>query len=250
MIVLDKLVAMRCHDQKLLEHLRELAGGDVYSLTLAEVERCAKGGVPDPLHREVVKLYQQVEERGLIELFRTGPDLSEVHPDDILTLASFSDVRPDAKTMFRTADAVFMRLVDLSKQGPVVVTKLILDDFCLLAVLAIYFPEAWESLRTLAEGPSWTADMLAVERFLSDRQTLPNYRPAALFAKTVAAGTMPDGGAVAAFVLAPPGLSGILAEEVLAYDVVCAQLPDPDSLIDKQYTPNPSALEKGASSPS
>jgi hypothetical protein len=244
-IVLDKLVAMRCHDQKLLEHLRELAGGDVYSLTLAEVERCAKGGVPDPLHREVVKLYQQVEERGLIELFRTGPDLSEVHPDDILTLASFSDVRPDAKTMFRTADAVFMRLVDLSKQGPVVVTKLILDDFCLLAVLAIYFPEAWESLRTLAEGPSWTADMLAVERFLSDRQTLPNYRPAALFAKTVAAGTMPDGGAVAAFVLAPPGLSGILAEEVLAYDVVCAQLPDPDSLIDKQYTPNPSALEKG-----
>jgi len=152
--------------------LRELAGGDVYSLTLAEVERCAKGGVPDPLHREVVKLYQQVEERGLIELFRTGPDLSEVHPDDILTLASFSDVRPDAKTMFRTADAVFMRLVDLSKQGPVVVTKLILDDFCLLAVLAIYFPEAWESLRTLAEGPSWTADMLAVDRDLAPVQPL------------------------------------------------------------------------------
>jgi hypothetical protein len=245
MIVLDKMVALRCHDQKLLELLCELACSGLYAPAVAEVERCAGGGTPEPTRPEAIKLYQQIAARDLLPLFREGPKLSEVERDDLLTLAKFSDVRPDAKTMFHTADPVFMRLVDLTKQGPVVVNKLMLDDFCQLAVLAAYFPPLWDTLHDLAEGASWTADMLAVELFLSDRQTVPSYPLAASFAQAVVTAATPDGTALAAIMLTPPHFSGMLAEEVLAYDAIRGQLPDPDSLIDKQFTPNPSPLEKG-----
>ena len=66
MIVLDKLVALRCHDQKLLDDLCELAGSDHYVPTLAEVERCAAGGTPDPALVEAVKLHQQIAQRDLL----------------------------------------------------------------------------------------------------------------------------------------------------------------------------------------
>jgi hypothetical protein len=236
-IVLDKLVALRCHDQRLLDDLCKLACGDAYGPMLAEVERCAAGGTPNPALPEAAALYQQVAERDLLDLFRGEPKLSDVAREDLLALASFCDVRPDANTMFQTADPIFMRLADLSKQGPVVVTKLMLDDFCQFAVLAVYFPRLWDSLCDLAKG-SWTADMLAVELFLSDWRTVPDNPPAAAFAQAVAAAKTVN-------MLTPPRFSGMLAAEVLAYDAIREQLPDPDSLIDKQFTANPSPIEKG-----
>ena len=121
------------------------------------MERCAGGGTPDPAGPEAVKLNQQVAARDLLDLFREGPKLSEVERDDLLTLANFSDIRPNAKTMFQTTDPIVMRLVDLTKQGPVVVTKLMLDDFCQLVVLAVYFPLLWDSLHDLAEGVEYLA---------------------------------------------------------------------------------------------
>jgi hypothetical protein len=245
MIILDKLVALRCHDQKLLQHLCELACSGLYASTLAEVERCADGGVADPTETEAVQLYQGIAARDLLDLLREAPKLSEVGRDDLLTIANFSDVRPDAAAMFHTTDPVFMRLVDLTKQGPVVITKLMLDDFCQLAVLAAHFPTLWDVLHDLAGGASWTTDMLAIELFLSDRQTVPSYPLAASFAQAVMTAVMPDGTALAAMMLTPPRFSGMLAEEVLAYDPMRAELPDPDSLIDKRFTPNPSPIEKG-----
>ena len=160
-------------------------------------------------------------------------------------MARFCDVQPDVSTMFRTADPVFMRLVDLSKQGPVVVNKLMLDDFCQLAIVAVYFPQLWGDLRDLASGASWTADMLAVELFLSEQRSAPGNPLAASLAQAVTGAVTLDGIALAAVMLTPPRFSGMLAEEVLAYDAIRAQLPDPDTLIDKQYTPNPSPIEKG-----
>ena len=137
MIVLDKLVALRCHDPQMLEHLCDLAHSMDYVATLAEVERCAgEGRTPNSTQHEAFALYEKVAKRDLLDLFREEPMLSRVTPDELLTLARFCDVRPDANTMFHSDDPVFMRLVDLTKQGEVVVSKLMLDDFSQLAVLA------------------------------------------------------------------------------------------------------------------
>jgi hypothetical protein len=237
MILLDKLVALRCHDPKLLEHLCALARSGHYAATLEEVERCAGGGIPDPTQDEAGKLYQEVAARDLLDLFREEPVLSRVKPDEFLTLARFCDVRPDANTMFQSADPVFMRLVDLTKQGKVVVGKLMLDDLSRLSVLALYFPPLWDGLRQLAGGGDWTEHMLAVELFLADGKTVPGDPGAAALAQGVERAGTPDGLALAAFMLTPPRFSGMLAEEVLAYDKIHAQMPDPDKLLKKEFTP-------------
>jgi hypothetical protein len=174
-----------------------------------------------------------------------GPKLSEVERDDVLTLIQFSDVQPDRKTMFRTNDPVFMRLADLSKQGPLVIDKLMLDDLCQLAMLSLHFQELWNELQDLAGGSGWTDDMLAVELFLSNRRTEPTYSAAASFAKAAAGAIFPDGTPLSNVLLAAPRLSTMLAEEALAFEIVRPRLPDPDSLIDKQFTPNPSSTETG-----
>jgi hypothetical protein len=245
MMILDKLVAIRCRDRDLLRKLSELAYDDKFAPTMIEVERCAADGAQAPVQPDGVKLYKQIVLGDLLDLFRGGPKLSEIEADDLLTLTKFSDVRPDSKTMFRTADPIFMRLADLSKQGPVVLSKLMLDDFCQLAVVAVHFTDLWDSLQDLAAGAGWTEDMLAIELFLSDRQSLPAYPAAASFAQAVAAVVLPDGTPLSNIVLTPPRLSGMLAEEVIAYHTLRSQLPDPGSLIDKQYTPNPSPMEIG-----
>jgi hypothetical protein len=243
-IALDKLVALRCRDEELLKYVCELARGSHCSQALAEVERHAGGG-PAPELPEGRQLYERLKDRKLLDLFRGEPKLSAIKSGDLLALASFCDVQPDDKTMFRTTDAVFMRLADLSKQGPVVVTKLMLDDFCQLAILAHYFPLLWKNLRDLAKRASWTADMLAAEQFLSDGRTVPDDAAVASFAKAAAVARTPDGTTLATVILTPPRFSGMLAEEVIAYDAIRRRLPNPDSLIDKLYTPNPSSVEKG-----
>jgi hypothetical protein len=152
MMVLDKLVALHCRDKDLLSQLGELACDNAYAATMSEVERCAMGGTPDPTLPEAPKLYRQIVDRDVLDIFRDGPELSKVEPDDLLVLMKFADVQPDSKTMFRTADLVFMRLADLSKQGPVVIEELMLDDFCQLAMLALHFPHLWDDLHELAQG--------------------------------------------------------------------------------------------------
>jgi CHAT domain len=244
MIVLDKLVALRCRDPQLLEHLCALAHSAQYAATLAEVERCAgEGRAPDPTQHEAAALHQQVDAWGLLDLFHDEPVLSRIKPDELLTLATFCDVRPDAKTMFHSDDTVFMRLVDLTKQGKVVVSKLMQDDFSRLAVLAHYFPPLWDDLREFAKGSDWTEHMLAVELFLANGKTVSGDPSAAAFAQIAETAGTPDGFALAAFMLTPPRFSGMLAEEVLAYDQIRAQLPHPDELLKKEFTP--SAVEKG-----
>lgn len=203
------------------------------------------GGTPDPTLPEAPKLYRQIVDRDVLDIFRDGPELSKVEPDDLLVLMKFADVQPDSKTMFRTADLVFMRLADLSKQGPVVIEELMLDDFCQLAMLALHFPHLWDDLHELAQGTGWTEDMLAIEVFLSDQRTLPARPAAASFAQAAAAAVFPDGTPLANIILTPPRFSAMLAEEVFTFEGVRPQLPDPESLIDKQFTPNPSPSETG-----
>jgi hypothetical protein len=245
MMVLDKLVALHCRDKDLLSQLGELACDNAYAATMSEVERCAMGGTPDPTLPEAPKLYRQIVDRDVLDIFRDGPELSKVEPDDLLVLMKFADVQPDSKTMFRTADLVFMRLADLSKQGPVVIEELMLDDFCQLAMLALHFPHLWDDLHELAQGTGWTEDMLAIEVFLSDQRTLPARPAAASFAQAAAAAVFPDGTPLANIILTPPRFSAMLAEEVFTFEGVRPQLPDPESLIDKQFTPNPSPSETG-----
>ena len=246
MMILDKLVALRCRNPGLFAQFCDLVRNNEHKPVLAEIERVLADGAPDPAG-PIADWLKKLRAGDLLDTFCNGPKLSEQKRDDLLTLTKFSDVRPDSKTMFQTNDPAFMRLVEISKQGPVIIDKLMFDDFCQLGMVGTHFPDLWNELFGLAirEKPDWTQSTLAVENFLLEPKSLPSDPETVAFAKAASTAAFPDGTPLASILLAPPRFSTMLADEVIAYYAIRPELPDASSLIDKQYTPSPSLIEKG-----
>lgn len=246
MTLLEKLVTIRSKDPEFFGLLCELARSGPFTPVMDELEKYSSDPALCPVLPDSLRIFPKLQSRlSRRELLREEPELSKVAPRDFLTLAEFSDVRPDPERMFQSADAVFMRLLDTTKQGPVTIAKLIQDNFCKLAILKIYFPALVIKLEAIAYEDSWMADMTEVERSLIQGDPGEMSITAGMFLQAVeAAPRIPGGISATEIVLNLPRFSTMTSNEVLSYSEVHRSLPDPDALIDKTVTPNAS-VEKG-----
>jgi hypothetical protein len=243
-MLFDKLVAIRSKDEFLFERICRFARTGSHVSVAKDLEQCALDNRFAPKSAVAKKLYTRVSRKQMIQLFRQPPHLSEIAPNDLLTVAGFADLQPDPENMFATSDAVLMRLIDLIKQGPIAVDKLIQDDLAQLAVVHLYYSSLSEGIRRLARAGTWMADMIEIERRLTGDNARAISAEGKLFWSALENISRSDADLTPTF-LSQPRFSCMLPEEVLAYGAIRSSLPNPDDLLDKTYTASPSRSEKG-----
>jgi len=245
--LLDKLVSLRSKEAALLDAICHLAREDPYVKVLTEIEAWESVPADKPKSPEAGVLWEFLKQSpSLLRLMKTPPWLSKADPQAVIAMAGLSDLSPDRGRMFRTADAVFMRLLDLSKSGAMSIPKLIQDDFCQLALLTLYFPGLAGKLGGIAAGEHWMRDMTGVEKRLGGDLTVTLSALADDLAKAVEAEPVGiDDVSPAGIFTGPLRFSSMPAEEVLAYAAIHPSLPHPLNLIAPTFTPSPAPVEKG-----
>ena len=243
----DELVTLRSKDEKVFDAVRQLARTPSFHPVIRELEAWARDPTRNPTLGEAQALQDRIgSSRAVRRILAEPPEMSRAEPKSVLMLSEFADLRPDSERMFYTQDPLFMRVLDKSKRGLVKVKKLILDDFAKLAAIRHSFPELAEKMTEVAREGQWVATMTAVEGALRPKGTTPSIPEAkAIVDLARTASASPGETPLASLIDSLPLLSAMPAEEVRVFDRIAPRLPHPDTLIDREITPNPSLAEKG-----
>jgi hypothetical protein len=256
--LLEKLIQLRswdpdCRCFELLERLIASAG---YTTAAADLEHCLgdNSAGTTPVDETAAALWRTARSAPAVrDLLLERPRLSEMEPNRVSILVRLSDLKPDPETVLTTQDKSALRLLRaVEVRDTLRAEQVLLEDlFRLVAVRDFPLP-VLDALGHLAESEDWTPQMLALEAALDARATDPpaSLGPDAsvLFAQAVDDRQGSAGAAAsplrAALVSQEPRLSALLREEVLAFLKIRTGLPEPETLLSRTASAQPSELQK------
>ena len=185
--LLDKTIALYSWSPECIDILRAVAdrAPSEFGQKMACLEAWVGRSVPDEPDRaaqkelegeEWCRLYEViVGSDPLCELFVLEPLFSKARPAVISNYARFADIRPDVETVFRTADALFMRVLRLLL-GPVPPTtnSILHADFTQLITLYSAYPKETVWLLDFAQPESFHHSWSALEQTIGLLKESPN----------------------------------------------------------------------------
>lgn len=258
--LLEKLIALRWHDESCLQELARLAHRGNYAQTMRDLEKWVVDAGEDDARNTVAQLpiadplkalvRQIAHSHPLYSIITAVPRFSTFSPSKVATLASIADLYPHPTLMLEATDRVFMRVLQHVSTASLT-ERLLLDDFTRLFTIGAKYPTVLAAAQALAracpDATQWTRQTVAVERAVQTGQMSSDATPTAmaLFQEvTKHSPPSPEPIEAAAMLLESPRLSEMLREAVTVHADARGSLPDVKGLFDAHVYSKASETDK------
>lgn len=264
--LLDKILALHAWSPVGWAYLDQQAClPATYQETLARIESCLRDSQEDNPAPDARERLHDENEWALFELavtlaplfrlFQESPLFSDQTADEVAALASFADVAPHPKTILRTRDACFLRVLEVAaRRSPPGPEQFLQEGFTRLAEINHADSTLLSLLEEAARGDGWSAGMATLEALLEARRlspengtALPDSHRAILDHTRNAASSDEGNDALRRLLLERPRMSALLAYEIAAFAAVRPEIPPAEELFSHAVAPNPSELQKAQS---